>query len=61
MREWIENKGKEMTGTGEKLVEVKKRDGRKFFRVKALLLIWKPSKLSKFDIVEYRISEEKES
>jgi hypothetical protein len=27
--------------------------------VKALLLIWKPSKLSKFDIVEYRISEEK--
>ena len=59
MSEWIEHNGNEMPVPGETLVDVKYRDGRKFFRVKALLLIWKPRKLSKFDIIEYRISEEK--
>ena len=55
MNEWIEHKGNEMPVPEETFVDVKCRDGRKFYRVKALLFIWKPTTLSKFDIVAYRI------
>ena len=55
MNEWIDHKGNEMPMPEETLVDVKFRDGRKFYREKALLFIWKPTRLSKFDIVAYRI------
>jgi hypothetical protein len=59
MNEWIEHKGKEMPVPEETLVDVKFRDGRKIFRVKALLFFWKPRALDKFDIVAYRICDRK--
>ena len=55
MNEWIEYKGNEMPMPDETLVDVKFRDGRKFYGVKTFLLFWKPNRLSKFDIVTYRI------
>ncbi len=55
MNEWIEYKGNEMPMPDETLVDVKFRDGRKFYGVKTLLLFWKPNRFSKFDIVAYRI------
>ena len=55
MNEWIEHRGNEVPMPDETLVDVKCRDGRKFYGVKALLLFWKPYRLSKFEIVAYRI------
>jgi hypothetical protein len=60
MSEWIEHTGTDIPVGEEILVDVKYRDGRKLYGIKAGMLVWKPTRLSKFDIVEYRISEDKQ-